>query len=153
MSRKLSFFIIIAVGSHLAKDVSDKRLETTLYFLTDGSLWNVRIFLCETVTYLNGLIVKLCGSIGPRVTRIINWWRKDGIAEGGNGGMIGFIHHALYIFHESCVFIFLWNRRLWFCGRSRLWLRYGVFWLEILLRRSNRIRRRFMDCGCSILLM
>ena len=57
----LYFVLILSVGSHLVKDVSDKRLETALYFLADGCLWDVRILFSQFVTNLNDLIVEFCG--------------------------------------------------------------------------------------------
>ena len=91
--------------------MGDERLETHFRLLTDGGFWDGRIFLDETVTDLNRLIVKLFGRIGPRVAWIIDWRWEDRITESDNGGVIGFIHHALYILHKLGAAIFL--RKLW----------------------------------------
>ena len=60
-SRLLPFCILLlGVSAHLVEDEGDDGLETGFYVLADGGLWDVGIFLYQTISDLYCLVVKLC---------------------------------------------------------------------------------------------
>lgn len=122
--------LLFTVLAHLVENGGDEVLETGFCFLADGGLWDVWIFLNETVCDLIGLIVEICRGICPGFA--CRWCRRgeDGIAEGGDSGAIGFIHHVLQV---------LLQQRLIILCSSLLSVWNGSYLLRRILRLSDGI--------------